>query len=81
MPSKYNIEYVFNFCYLSFIFFCLSFTDCDLVCDDIKEAAVHLAEYFPRSGQSTSESKEEWLKIKHDEMTVNFYWLAISFIS
>ena len=52
--------------YLLFILFCLSFTDCDLVCDHIKEAAVHLGEFFPRSGQSTSESKEEQLKIEYD---------------
>ena len=51
--------------YLLFILLCLSFTDCDLVCDDIKEAAVHLAEFFPRSSQSTAESKKK-LKIEHD---------------
>ena len=43
------------------LFFCLSFTDCDMVCDGIKEAAVHLAEFFPRSGHSTSESKERMM--------------------
>lgn len=47
-------------------FFLPFISDCDLVCDDIKEAAVHLADFFPRSGQSTSESKEEQLKIDHD---------------
>ena len=64
--KKYDIEYLqayFNVCYLSFIYFifCLSFTDCDMVCDGIKEAAVHLAEFFPRSGHSTSESKERMM--------------------
>jgi len=45
--------------------------DCDLVCDDIKEAAVHLADFFPRSGQSTSEMHKK-LKLIGGEKDTDF---------